>query len=216
MTAGKGVLHSEMFVTSKKHETAFRGFQIWLNLPEKLRMTEPAYEMVYKNEIPVVELPKSAGSVKVIGGEGKTYLQTTNLLISFTIVNGVAAKIRKVTVLLVSLNSGGVFSLPLPSDHSCTVFAYEGGSIHISDREISPLKYVTFAKDGTQIEILNKGEKRSEFLLLSGKSFDEPFYHHGPFVGGSRDEVRKAFADLSEGLFGEVEGFSADNHWLDE
>jgi quercetin 2,3-dioxygenase len=112
--------------------------------------------------------------------------------------------------------SGGVFSLPVPADHGCTVFPYEGGSIHIADREISPLKYVTFAKDGNQIEILNKSSKTSEFLLLSGSSFNEPFFQHGPFVGSSREEVRKAFVDLSEGFFGEVEGFSHDGHYLDE
>ncbi len=202
MTAGSGLLHAEMMVASRSHTTDFKGFQIWLNLPARDRMIEPSYEMLWKRDIPVVQLPDVAGQVSVIGGE----------------FNGTASRVRKVSVLLVTLNAGGVFSFAAPAGHSCTVFLFEGAPLSVGERLIEPQHYALMADDGDHIKLANKaaaGGVSSQFLLLSGKSFREPMFHRGPFVGSTREEVRQAFEDLAAGRFGEVAGFREDNHFTD-
>jgi len=208
MTAGKGILHSEMFVTNKNERSTFNGFQLWVNLPKRLKMCEPSYDMLWKNQIPEVEFGKNSSS-----SDANSWIDSGKATIKIIAgrVNDVKSNVEKATpmsIFHVKLDSKSIWRHLIPRDHNAIVYMMEGPGLFGPEnqrKEVTKNQYAVLNEDGDQLEVFNPSEKTLEFMMLEGKPFKEPFAHQGPFVMNTKEELREAAMDFQRGLFGEME-----------
>ncbi len=188
MTAGRGILHEEM---PQPRQGEMAGFQLWVNLPAKLKMTPPRYQEIASDLIP--EIKREGGvKIRVIAGT----------------VDGVRGPVTEIaadpTYLDVSIPPNGSFSQPIERGHSAFVYVFEGeGTFGITDEgdgeTVSHPKLVVF-DDGDYAKV--RATKESvRFLLVSGQPLYEPIVRHGPFVMNTREEIEQALRDLRNGTF---------------
>jgi redox-sensitive bicupin YhaK (pirin superfamily) len=184
MTAGRGIVHSEM-----PQQTAgrMRGFQLWINLPAAEKMKSASYRDIAPSEIPSVSLP-NGGSVKIVAGSlniaGQKYsgpmqgLSTDPLYID------------------VSLPNGGKFEHTLAGDYTAFVYPYEG-TVTIGDKTLAT-QSAGVLSNGDRVTI-TAGSGAARFLLLAGKALREPIVQYGPFVMNTRQEIEQAVRDFQSG-----------------
>lgn len=186
MTSGHGIMHEEM---PKPRDGKMAGFQLWVNLPARLKMTKPRYQEVLAKRIPVIQRPDGV-KIRVIAGG----------------TDGVQGPIAEIaanpTYLDVSLPVNISFSHSVERGH--TVFAYvlEGeGMFGISNEEetVFDPKLVVFG-DGDHI-MIRTTRKPVRYLLVAGKPLYEPIARYGPFVMNTREEIEQALQDLRTGTF---------------
>lgn len=183
MTAGRGVIHSEMPLIK---DGLMWGFQLWVNLPASKKMVEPRYQNIDPADVPAVEGPGGVRA-RVIAGS----------------VNGVAGPVSGVSVdpvfLDVVLPSGASFGHDVPADHACAAYVYDG---FVSVEGVSYAKgsLIVFG-DGDHV-VLSGGEKGGAFLLLAARPLNEPVARGGPFVMNTREELTQAFSDYNSGVLG--------------
>lgn len=202
MTAGKGIQHSEMFpLVHQDKENHLELFQIWLNLPQKSKMVEPSYKMLWSEDIPLVEKNNGKGRalVKVLAGEfdGVLSLDPTPHSWAFDREN-------KVRILLIELEKSASLKLNAVSPTiSRMLYAYSENGAQL-DIEGTTLKEGYFAqlKGDEEIEIKNSEKETIKLLLLEGEPINEPISAHGPFVMNSREEILQAFQDYEQTQFG--------------
>jgi redox-sensitive bicupin YhaK (pirin superfamily) len=184
MTAGRGIIHSEM---PQQEQGRMRGFQLWLNLPAKEKMKPAGYRDIQPTEIPRVDLPRG-GSVKVIAGkfllEGRS---TAGPILGLT---------TDPTYLDVQLVAGETFAHAIDAGYSAFVYPYEG-TLQIGERDLKPHDAGVLGA-GEQIEI-TAGKDGARFLLLAGKPLREPIAQYGPFVMNTRAEIEQAVRDYQSG-----------------
>jgi redox-sensitive bicupin YhaK (pirin superfamily) len=183
MTSGGGIMHEEM--PQQGEDGHMEGFQLWVNLPAKLKMSKPRYQEIPGKTIPIVQSDPGV-SIKLIAGE----------------YNGVHGPVTEIaadpTYLDVSLEADSDFNISIPSDH--TVFAYlYKGSADFCGTQVNATHLVIFDK-GDEIEI-SAGKEGSKFLLVSGKPLGEPIARYGPFVMNTQAEIFQALSDLRNGTF---------------
>lgn len=191
MTAGAGIVHAEMpSARMAKEGGRVHGFQIWVNLPARLKMTRPRYQEVPAAKIPSATTPDGLASVKIVAGEAL----------------GVTATIATHTPIVYqdwTLEPGADVTLPLSSDHAAYVYVF-GGEVKVGDADET-------VKDG-QLAILGDGDavrirggsERARLLLLAGVPMKEPVARYGPFVMNTEQEIREAIADFRSGKMGEI------------
>ena len=185
MTAGRGIVHSEM---PEQREGKMRGFQLWMNLPAKDKMTAPNYQEFGGDKLPVVD--ETGVNVKVIAGE----------------YHGAVGPVRQPATdpiyMDIRLDAGADFRLPVPAGHSAFVYAYEGGvSVGVS-REAATINAQELAVLGDGGEVRLQGRApRSRVILVAGRPLREPVARYGPFVMNTREELQQAFADYQAGKF---------------
>jgi hypothetical protein len=186
MTAGRGIVHSEM---PEQEEGRMRGFQLWLNLPASDKMSEPKYQEFDAARIPLVEAGDGV-RVKVIAGE----------------VNGVRGPIAQPatdpTYLDVALDSGARFAHALPEGHSAFVFVFEG-SVRIgegTDAATLAPRELGVLSEGGRVRLEGR-EHGTRAILVAGRPLREPVARHGPFVMNTREEIMQAFSDYQQGRF---------------
>ena len=177
MTAGKGVIHSEM---PKQTEGLMRGFQLWLNLPKKKKMIAPAYHDIQADQIPSV--PLKNGEVKVISGQ---YHSTV----------GPGRPHTGVLYLDVHLNKKGNISIPIKNGWNGFIYVYEGKVSANIDVAKGTLAVVE--TDGS-FECESKTHD-TKFILVAGDPIGEPVARGGPFVMNTKAEVMQAFEDYNSG-----------------
>jgi len=183
MTAGSGIIHSEM---PERAEGRLRGFQLWVNLPGKLKMIAPRYQDVRAARIATAS--QNGVTARVIAGEAFG-------------VKGAADTLHPVRLLDVAIDSNAAFEIGVPDDHACFVYTYEG-DVRGIDRNGKPLDLrsgslgVLVGTDGVRLEA---GESGAKLLFADGKPIREPIARYGPFVMNTREEVQKAFEDYSRG-----------------
>lgn len=188
MTAGRGVIHSEM---PQQADGRMRGFQLWINLPAAEKMKPAAYRDISASEIPVVRLPQG-GSVKVIAGSIDANGESIH-----GPINGVGDSLATDPLYLdVVLQAGAVFELPVPAGHNAFAFVFEGAAT--VQGTILPLHSAGVLGDGDRIA-LQAGEQGARLLLLAGKPLHEPIAQYGPFVMNTMDEVEQAITDYRAG-----------------
>ncbi len=191
MTAGRGLVHSEM---PEQQEGLMRGFQLWVNLPAAMKMGEPRYQEFEPALIPVVE-PAFGVSVKVIAGEVRD-------VVGAVVRGPIVQPATDPLYFDIDLAPGSTWALDLPAGHNAFVYVYEGG-ISIGEGE-----------DARRVErhdlgVLGGGERlsmqtdahNSRLILVAGRPLREPVARHGPFVMNTRQELMQAFADFQEGRF---------------
>ena len=179
MKAASGVIHSEM-----PQQTAglMRGFQLWINLPAKQKMSEPAYQEFSSSAIP--EYVNDGEKVRVLCGE----------------YQGVCGPIddpnTNVQYFDVSLTASRQFKHVLPAGLQAFLYIFEGDAM-LAD---TPLPQHTFAvlSDGESIE-LTAGGNGARFILVAGRPIGEPILQYGPFVMNTQQEIHQAMADYREG-----------------
>lgn len=191
MTAGAGIVHAEMpSARMMKEGGRVHGFQIWVNLPAKLKMTRPRYQELASAKIPSAKTTDGLASVKVIAGEAL----------------GVSASIATHTPIVYqdwTIAPGADVTIPLSSDHAAYVYVF-GGDVKLGDDGAT-------AEDG-QLAILGPGDavrlrggtKSARLLLLAGVPLKEPVARYGPFVMNTENEIRQAMVDFRSGKMGEI------------
>ena len=187
MTAGKGIVHSEM---PEQQDGLLEGFQLWINLPASHKMTTPAYQEFSEADIP--HESRDGAEIKVITG---TTAQGTQ--------GPVKQPLTDPLYLDVTLAPGAGFSEAIDKDHAAFLYVIDG-VISIEDESGAPLQ---LARD--QLAVLGTGDSiqlhaadgSARFLLIAGKPLNEPVARGGPFVMNTADEVRQAFSDYQHGNF---------------
>ncbi len=184
MTAGKGIVHSEM---PEQEEGLLQGFQLWLNLPASEKMQAPVYQEISANNIAVDHLDNGA-EVRVISG-------TTNQGVTGSIVNKFVAP----TYMDVFLPKSEKFIQTINVEHHVFIFVIEGGlSIGHSKKTIGS-RQMGILFEGEQV--LVTATKMTRFLLIAAQPLNEPVARRGPFVMNTEDEITQAFADFKNGQF---------------
>jgi len=188
MTAGRGIIHSEM---PERADGRLRGFQLWVNLPAKLKMIPPRYQ-----DIPAARIASVAGggaTMRVIAGEAFG-------------VAGAASTLIPVRLLDVSIGPNAAFEIDVPESHACFVYVYEG-TAHGLDRGAQSrqlTKGELAVLEGSGIVKLAAGTSPVQLLFADGAPIREPVARYGPFVMNTRDELVKAFGDYSRGELDQI------------
>lgn len=191
MTAAGGILHEEF------HSQAFtrKGgtlemVQLWVNLPAKSKNVGPGYQTLLKCDIPAVELPDGAGTLRVIAGEYEGN-------------HGPARTFTPIDLWDVRLRQSGTASLTLPEDRTVAVVVLKGTVQVNGDAIAREAQCVLLDRNGGEITVEANGD--ASLLILSGEPIDEPVVMHGPFVMNTQEEIRQAVADFQSGRFGTIE-----------
>jgi len=188
MTAGRGIIHSEM---PQQERGLLRGFQLWINLPAKEKMKPASYRDISSFQIPVIERADGVW-IKVIAGkvmDGEKHVE-----------GPVSGRTTEPLYLDVRLPKGGHFSHALIADHNAFVYAYEG-NVEIGagdERRLLAAHNVGVLSHGEQIELYSEGGP-ARMLLLAGRPLKEPVVQRGPFVMNTREEIEQALYDYQHG-----------------
>ena len=183
MTAGRGIIHSEM---PEQENGLLSGFQLWVNLPAEHKMMAPRYQEYGADAIPL-ERRGDDVDVRVIAG---TTTQGTR--------GPVHQLLTDVLYLDVTLRNGAAFSETVPAGYNTVVYVIEG-SATIGDSTVSA-DQLAILEAGERVELYG-GAQNTRLLLLAGQPLGEPVARHGPFVMNNEEEIRQAFRDYQEGRF---------------
>ncbi len=197
MTAGAGVVHSEMpekeFVQKGGR---LHGFQLWVNLPRKDKMINPRYQDIPSAKIPVSKTADRLVTAKVIAGEAL----------------GIKAIIETRTPIMYlhfTLQPGASVTQPVPKEYNAFAYVIGGQGLFGSDNQKQLAhrgQIIIFDKDGEEVEINATDNTTSAFdvLLIAGKPLSEPIARYGPFVMNKREEIMEAIVDYQNGSMGKI------------
>ena len=200
MTAGAGIIHEEFHSDAfSERGGLFEMVQLWVNLPAKDKNTPARYQHLAKEQIPVLELPNSAGHVRVIAGE-----YTGAYADEHGGARGPAQTFTEMNVWDMVLHAGASASLSLPETHNLSMVVLRGDVTFNGTHIAHAGELVSFETQSGAIE-LQAGASEVKILLLSGVPIDEPIVGYGPFVMNTADEIRQAINDFNQGRFGAIE-----------
>jgi quercetin 2,3-dioxygenase len=183
MTAGRGIVHSEM---PEQEEGLMQGFQLWLNLPAKDKMTAPRYQDIPPERIPLVDAAPGV-EAKVIAGE------------LFGVKGPVEAGATEPLYADIRLAAGAQIEAALPETHNAFVYVYEGSAE--AGRPAQALARGTIAVLGSGASVRLASAAGARLILVAGRPLREPVAKYGPFVMNTEAELRQAFADYQAGRF---------------
>jgi redox-sensitive bicupin YhaK (pirin superfamily) len=182
MTAGRGIVHSEM---PEQEDGLMRGFQLWVNLPAKDKLCEPRYQEFNPDKIPVVQ-PAPGVTVKIIAGK----------------VDDVAGPVGDVatdpTYLDIALEPGAVYTHALPKEHNAFAYVFEGAA-KIDGQDVAKSQLAVLGQ-GHHVEIA-AGDAPARMILVAGRPLRELVAKYGPFVMNTEAEIHQAIADFQNGRF---------------
>lgn len=182
MTAGKGIIHSEM---PEQQQGLLSGFQLWVNLPASQKMTEPKYQERTDEEVPVEQLGENS-HIKVIAGVTQ---------------KGTQGVIDNTTILpiywYVQLEENTVFEQSMPSLHNAFIYVIKGQLL--VGKNSKKLSTAELAVLSNAENLIIKATAESQFLVVAGKPLNEPVERAGPFVMNTKAELRQAFSDYETG-----------------
>ncbi|RUM32644.1 MAG: pirin family protein [Alteromonas sp.] len=185
MNAGRGIIHEEM---PEQEEGLLQGFQLWVNLPAKEKMSAPNYQDIQPDSVPTVQIQNA--SVKVLAGE----------------VDGVKGPVKTTAVaptfLDIDLKSGQC-DIALKSNEAAFLYVYEGNiTVGKGDQAQKTMlesgELGVLSQQGTRLSF--SSEKGSKIIVVSGKPINEPIVQYGPFVMNSQQEIVQAFSDYQSGV----------------
>ncbi len=186
MTAGRGVIHSEL---PEQTEGRMEGFQLWLNLPARDKMREPWYRDITAEDLPKFVTPQGVAAT-VIAGES----------------HGVQGAVRREATaplyLDLHLPAGSRFEQPLPSAHNAFVYVYRG-QVSIAGQSVPVQRMAILANDASTDGVVIEAEGGdARVLLIAGRPLGEPIAQYGPFVMNTQQEIFQALSDFREGRLG--------------
>lgn len=185
MNAGRGIIHEEM---PEQEEGLLQGFQLWVNLPAKEKMSAPNYQDIQPDSVPNVQIQNA--SVKVLAGE----------------VDGVKGPVKTTAVaptfLDIDLKSGQC-DIALKSNEAAFLYVYEGNiTVGKGDQAQKTMlesgELGVLSQQGTRLSF--SSEKGAKIIVVSGKPINEPIVQYGPFVMNSQQEIVQAFNDYQSGV----------------
>ena len=183
MTAGRGILHSEM---PQQENGLMWGFQLWVNLPAKDKLTEPRYQDIDPARIPAVR-PQDGVEVKIIAGE------------LFGAAGPVAGIATAPVYLDISLQPGAQLEVPLPEGHNAFAYVFDGSDAQVAGDVLQRSELAVLSKGGS-VRIGGR-EAPARVLLVAGKPLGESVARYGPFVMNTPAEIHQAIADFRDGKF---------------
>jgi redox-sensitive bicupin YhaK (pirin superfamily) len=189
MTAGRGLVHSEM---PEQEEGVMEGFQLWLNLPAKNKLCVPWYRDIQSADIPEVTTEQGV-LVRVIAGHTHG-------------TDGAMQREHTEPVYLdlhFPANDNTVFEQPLPDTHNAFVYVYRGGLevVHGEHATVVPIKRMAVLTNGGDGVVL-RAQANTRAIVIAGKPLNEPIAQYGPFVMNTREELVQAVDDFRAGLMG--------------
>jgi redox-sensitive bicupin YhaK (pirin superfamily) len=184
MTAGRGVIHSEL---PEQESGRMEGFQLWLNLAAKDKLRAPWYRDIQSADIPGFTTADGV-NVRVIAGR------------SHGVEGAVQRDVTEPLYLDVELPAGATFRQPLPSTHNAFVYVYRG-AISIGDVDVPVQRMAILRNDPDSDGVVLQASAASRLLLIAGKPLGEPIAQHGPFVMNTNDEIFQAVRDYQSGKF---------------
>ena len=180
MTAGRGVIHSEM---PEQVEGRMEGFQLWVNLPAKNKMIEPWYRDFESAEIPEYQADNGV-RVRVIAGTSHG-------------VKGAVVRLDTEPVYLdVHMPGGTSFEEELPSSHNAFLYVYRG-EVGVSGTVVAAGRMGVLSNDADYVRI--DAENDARLILVAGRPLNEPIVQYGPFVMNTQDEIHQAIDDYRSG-----------------
>jgi len=183
MTSGRGIMHEEM---PKPVDGRMEGFQLWVNLPARLKMSRPRYQEIAAAQTP--EIAQGGSRVRVIAGE----------------VEGVRGPVTEIaadpTYLDVTVAPETSFVHQVARGHSAFAYVFEGAALFGRGSTPTAATRMIILSDGDYLEV-RTNEQPVRFLLVSGKPLHEPIARYGPFVMNTRAEIEQALRDLQNGTF---------------
>jgi quercetin 2,3-dioxygenase len=189
MTSGRGILHEEM--PRRGPNGTIYGFQLWVNLPASLKMSQPRYQEVIADQIP--SLKKDGSTIRIVAGE----------------LDGVRGPVTEIAArpiyMEVQLDPGALFTYPIPAGHTAVAYLFEGcGTFGLDEAGqgdfIEALKLIAFS-DGDQLALQAAPDSPARFMLMAGAPFNEPIFPYGPFVMNTWEEIQQTLEDLRSGRF---------------
>jgi len=189
MTAGRGLVHSEM---PEQEAGRMRGFQLWLNLPARDKMSAPKYQEFGPDRIPTAT-PGKGVSVKVIAGRVEG------------IVGPILQPATDPTYLDIALEPGAQFVQALPKDYAAFLYVFEG-SLRVGEEARAVATHeLAVLSEGAEIRLTGvtaaPGLGSARAILVAGRPLREPVAKYGPFVMNTRAELQQAFEDFQNGRF---------------
>jgi len=182
MTAGRGVIHSEL---PEQEDGVMEGFQLWLNLPAASKMNEPWYRDFESSAIPEYVTAEGV-TVRVIAGSS----------------NGVAGAVnREVTEPLfldIHLPAGASFATALPDTHNAFIYVYRG-AVSIGDDEVATQRMGILSNTPQADGVTLTANEDARLILVAGKPLNEPIVQYGPFVMNTQEEIHQALDDFRSG-----------------
>jgi quercetin 2,3-dioxygenase len=190
MTAGGGIIHSEEPSRRIKQEGGrVHGFQIWLNLPANLKMTQPRYQEIPAERIPRAQTPDGKARVRVIAGRalGVDAVIDTHLPITYQDWQ---------------VDAGGAAQVDIPSGQTALAFVFEG-AVRVGDTLVRDGQLAMLG-EGDHVKLRGSDADSGRLLLLSGAPLNEPVARYGPFVMNTQQEIAQAVDDYRSGKMGEI------------
>lgn len=190
MTAASGLVHEEFHGRDfAKTGGPFEMIQLWVNLPARAKMSPPRYQAILKTEIPVVELPGGAGTLRIIAGEAWG-------------ARGPAKTFTPVNLWDVVVKAGKRVSLTVPADHTASLFVRRGGLVLGDGKTLREGDIGVFETEGSVLSF--QASEDAVMLFLGGEPLNEPIVGYGPFVMNTEAEIRQAFLDYRAGKMGSM------------
>ncbi len=184
MTAGRGILHSEM---PEQREGEMSGFQLWVNLPSKDKMCAPRYQNIEPEDVPIADLGDV--QIRILAGEVST---------ESGLVSGPISKVAVDPIYLdITLAPGAFYRHETPIGHTAFVYVFKG-SAEVSGQDVDQ-HHLAILSDGDELVVSSKSGGR--LILVAGKPIGEPVARYGPFVMNSFDEIQQAIQDFQTGNF---------------
>lgn len=186
MTAGRGIVHSEM---PEQQDGLMWGFQLWVNLPARDKMTAPRYQEISPQEIPLVK-PARGVEVRVIAG-------------ALGGVHGPVSAVPTAPVYFdLALAAGARFDVPLPPGHSAFAYVYDGVAAIGGDADCAIVQHgeLGVLGDGTHVRVA-AGREAARLLVVAARPLHEPVAKYGPFVMNTPQQVVEAIRDFKGGAF---------------
>jgi hypothetical protein len=195
MTAGAGVIHSEMPAKEFSRDGGrMHGFQLWVNLPKRDKMMNPRYQEIPRSQIPKATSADGLVRVSVIAGEAmgeKAVIETRTPII----------------YLHYRIEPGGAATQQVPGPYNAFAYIVKGDGLFGAERErAGDGQMVLFAQDGDEVGIENPAGAKTtlEVLLIAGVPLNEPVARYGPFVMNTEAEIRQAIEDFRQGRMGAI------------
>ncbi|HKQ53849.1 MAG TPA: pirin family protein [Pyrinomonadaceae bacterium] len=193
MTAGAGVVHSEMPSREFQRDGGrLHGFQLWVNLPRREKMTSPRYQEIPASQIPKATSEDGLVTVSVIAGEamGREAVIETRTPIIY---------------LHYTIRPGGAVSRRVPAEYNAFAYVVDGeGLFGTAGERAADGQMVMFAQDGDFVTLKNQAKATLEVLLIAGVPLNEPVARYGPFVMNTEAEIYQAIEDYQQGRMGEI------------
>jgi redox-sensitive bicupin YhaK (pirin superfamily) len=184
MTAGRGVIHSEL---PEQEEGLMEGFQLWLNLPGARKMQAPWYRDFKAPELPRLRTAEGA-EVTVIAGQ------------SAGTAGAVQREVTEPLYLDIHLPAGAHFEQPLPASHNAFIYVYRG-QVQLGGQSVPVQKMAILANDAGSDGVRVQADQGSRLLLIAGRPLREPIVQYGPFVMNTKQEIYQAVTDFQSGQF---------------